>query len=220
MMLGFPRTTEYNKRVPKQKFYENLDISPALKRAFVEQIRLIYWRNKLAASTMNVAEGKAVTEIEVLELKLYQPSLDEAVLRLIDTSLSYHILFILEYDGRYQAWISYKEAASGASAFRVYRYYHSDWLEPERLSLRLDGLTLDAVYEGLVRQCRELESLECGVWSEELSIAQNVANDEKKLRLQKQISAIENKMRREKQFNRQVEMNAELKRLKKEMESI
>lgn len=167
---------------------------------------------------MNVAEGKAVTEIEVLELKLYQPSLDEAVLRLIDTSLSYHILFILEYDGRYQAWISYKEAASGASAFRVYRYYHSDWLEPERLSLRLDGLTLDAVYEGLVRQCRELESLECGVWSEELSIAQNVANDEKKLRLQKQISAIENKMRREKQFNRQVEMNAELKRLRAELD--
>lgn len=179
MMLGFPRTTEYNKRVPKQKFYENIDISPDLKRAFVEQIRLIYWRNKLAASTMNVAEGKAVTEIEVLELKLYQPSLDEAVLRLIDTSLSYHILFILEYDGRYQVWISYKEAASGASAFRVHRYYHTDWLEPEHLSLRLDGLTMDAVYEGLVRQCRELESLECGVWSAELSIAQNVATTRK-----------------------------------------
>ena len=217
MMLGFPRTTEYNKRVPKQKFYENIDISPALKRAFVEQIRLIYWRNKLAASTMNAAEGKAVTEIEVLELKLYQPSLDEAVLRLIDTSLSYHILFILEYDGRYQAWISYKEAASGASAFRVYRYYHSDWLESERLSLRL---TLDAVYEGLVRQCRELESLECGVWSAELSLAENVADDEKKLRLQKQIAALENKMHREKQFNRQVEMNAELKRLRKELENV
>ena len=153
----------------------------------------------------------------MLELKLYQPSLDEAVLRLIDTSLSYHILFILEYDGRYQAWISYKEAASGASAFRVYRYYHSDWLESERLSLRL---TLDAVYEGLVRQCRELESLECGVWSAELSLAENVADDEKKLRLQKQIAALENKMHREKQFNRQVEMNAELKRLRKELENV
>lgn len=58
------------------------------------------------------------------------------------------------------------------------------------------------------------------VWSEELSLAENVANDEKKLRLQKQIAALENKMRREKQFNRQVEMNAELKRLRKELESI
>lgn len=217
-MLGFPRTTEYNKRVPKQKFYENIEISPALKRAFVEQIKLIYWRNKLAASTMNLAEGKSVKEIEVLELKLYQPGLDEAVLRLIDTSLAYHILFFLEYDGRYQAWISYKEAASGTSVFRVHRYYHTDWQEPEQISLHLDGLTMDAVYESLVRQCREQESLECGEWSAELSIAQNVANDEKKLRLQKQIAALENKMHREKQFNRQVEMNAELKRLRKELE--
>ena len=31
-MLGLPKTTEFNKRIPKQKFYENLEISPALKK--------------------------------------------------------------------------------------------------------------------------------------------------------------------------------------------
>lgn len=31
-MLGLPKTTEFNKRIPKQKFYENMDISPALKK--------------------------------------------------------------------------------------------------------------------------------------------------------------------------------------------
>lgn len=45
-MLGFPQTTEFNKRIPKQKFYENMEVSPALKRVFVEQIKLIHWRNK------------------------------------------------------------------------------------------------------------------------------------------------------------------------------
>lgn len=50
-MLGFPVSTEYNKRIPKQKFYDNLDVSPTLRRVFVDQIRLVYWRNKLAAST-------------------------------------------------------------------------------------------------------------------------------------------------------------------------
>ena len=45
-MLGLPKTTEFNKRIPKQKFYENLTVTPALKRAFMEQIRLIWWRNK------------------------------------------------------------------------------------------------------------------------------------------------------------------------------
>ena len=56
-MLGFPAFTKFNERIPKQKFYENLEISPALRRVFVEQIRLFYWRNKLSASTLNIASG-------------------------------------------------------------------------------------------------------------------------------------------------------------------
>ena len=39
-MLGFPASTEFGKRIPKQKFYEKIDILPALKRVFVEQILL------------------------------------------------------------------------------------------------------------------------------------------------------------------------------------
>ena len=69
-MLSLPKTTEFNKRIPKQKFYENLPVTPVLKRAFVEQIRTIWWRNKIAAATVNLAPGEAVTEIEVLELRL------------------------------------------------------------------------------------------------------------------------------------------------------
>ena len=83
-MLGLPKSTEFSRRIPKQKFYENLTISPALKRIFVEQIRVIWWRNKIAPSTMNLAAGETVTEIEVFEVCLSAPQLDEAVLRQID----------------------------------------------------------------------------------------------------------------------------------------
>lgn len=51
-MLGLPKSTEFNKRIPKQKFYENIAVTPAMKKAFVEQIRIIYWRNKIAATTL------------------------------------------------------------------------------------------------------------------------------------------------------------------------
>ena len=64
---------------------------------FVEQIKLIHWRNKLAETTLNIAPGQAVTEIEVIEIKLTQPQLDEAVLRQIDKEIPYHILFVLSY---------------------------------------------------------------------------------------------------------------------------
>ena len=32
MAIELPKSTEFNKKIPKQKFYENLEISPALKK--------------------------------------------------------------------------------------------------------------------------------------------------------------------------------------------
>lgn len=116
-------TTEFNKRIPKQKFYENIAVTPAMKKAFVEQIKIIYWRNKIATTTLNLAAGEQVTEIEVFEVRLSAPKLDESVLRQIDREIPYHILFLLEYEGKYRAVIGYKEAAAGKTAFKVDRYY-------------------------------------------------------------------------------------------------
>lgn len=76
-LLNFPKSTEFNKRIPKQKFYENIAVTPAMKKAFVEQIRIIYWRNKIATTTLNLAAGGQVMEIEVVEVRLSAPELDE-----------------------------------------------------------------------------------------------------------------------------------------------
>lgn len=215
-MLGLPETTEFNRRIPKQKFYENLAVTPAFKRIFTEQIRSIWWRNKIAATTVNSAPGKAVTEIEVFELRLNQPSLDETVLLQIDREIPYHLLFLLEHGGKYQAWIGYKEAASGSSAFRVSRYYHTGWMELEQLPPHMEGQSLDAVYENFVRQIAG-DSLPP---HRQESLRESVERDLRRQQLQKQITALENRIRREKQLNRQVELNAELKKRKAEMEQM
>ena len=216
-MLGLPKGTEFNKRVPKQKFYENLSVTPALKRIFIDQIKVIYWRNKIAATTMNLAAGDAVTEIEVFEVRLNGPQLDETVLRLIDKEIPYHILFLLEYDGKYQAWTAYKEtASSGSNAFKVGAYYHTDWLPEEALPLKVDGLGIDKVYENFVRQIAG-EALQAD-GSETLK--ESVERDERRKQLEKQITALQAKVRREKQLNKQVQLNAELKRLREEIEKL
>ena len=213
-MFGFPTSTEFGKRIPKQKFYENIDITPALKRFFVEQIHLIYWRNKLAASTLNLAEGEVVTEVEVFEVRLNTPQLNEAVLRQIDKEIPYHILFILTCDGKAQACIGYKEsAASGSNAFKVNRYYHTDWVPENELHFRVDGLSMDAVYENLVRQVAG-DALQTDAGE---SLQDSVERDKKRRQLEKQIAVLENKMWKEKQLNRRLEINAELKKLRKEL---
>ncbi len=38
-MLNLSNSTEFNKRIPKQKFYDNLSVTPALKKAFTDQIK-------------------------------------------------------------------------------------------------------------------------------------------------------------------------------------
>ena len=217
-MIGLPKTTEFNKRIPKQKFYENIDVSPALKKVFVEQVKTIYWKNKIAASTTNLATGIDVVELEVFEIHLNSPGLDDSLLRQIDKEIPYHILFLLEYQGKYQAWIGYKEAtASGNTAFKVNGYYHTEWLAEDELSLKLEGLNVDAVYENFVRQIAE-DRLNVGIAGE--SLKESVARDEQKQVLMKQIISLQAKIRKERQLNKQVEMNAELKRLRKEMEII
>lgn len=215
-MIGLPKTTEFNKRIPKQKFYENMDISPALKKVFVEQVKIIYWRNKIAASTTNLATGNDVTELEVFEIRLNSPVLDDGLLRQIDREIPYHILFLLEYQGKYQAWIGYKEAvASGNKAFKVNSYYHTEWMLEDELPLKLEGLNMDAVYENFVRQIAG-EKLKSETFGE--SLKESVARDEQKQILQKQIETLKAKIRKEKQLNKQMQMNNELKKLKKELE--
>lgn len=216
-MFGFPTSTEFGKRIPKQKFYENVNVTPALKRLFVEQIRLICWQNKLAASTLNLAAGETVTEIEVFEVQLNAPQLDEAVLRQIDKEIPYHILFILTYEDRAQAWISYKEKISSSNnAFKVSRYYHTDWMPESELQFRVDGLNMDVVYENLVQQ---IAGDTLGAGSGE-SLQTLVERDEKRRQLERQIATLESKVRKEKQLNRQMEISAELKRLRKELSVI
>ena len=217
-MLGLPKSTEFNKRIPKQKFYENMDISPALKKVFVEQVKIIYWKNKIATSTTNLAAGVDVTELEVFEIRLNSQVLDDGLLRQIDREIPYHILFLLEYQGKYQAWIGYKEvAASGNKAFKVNGYYHTDWLDEEELPLKLEGLNVDKVYENFVRQ---IAGDKLQAENAEESLKDSVARDEQRQTLQKQIDTLKAKIRKEKQLNKQMQMNAELKKLRKELDLI
>ena len=209
-MLGLPVSTEFNKRIPKQKFYENIAVTPAMTKAFVEQIKIIYWRHKIAATTLNLAAGEQVTEIEVFEMRLSAPELDESVLRQIDREIPYHILFLLEYEGKYRAVIGYKEAATGKTAFKVDRYYSTDWLDEDDLPVHLDGLSLDAVYENFVRQIAgEVLADKNGT-----TLKESVEQQKQREQIEKQTATLEAKIRKEKQPKKKFELVQKLSAMK------
>lgn len=211
-MFNLPQSTEFNKRIPKQKFYDNLSVIPAIKRIFVEQIKTIHWANKIAATTVNVAEGEAVKEIEVFIVSLTKPELDEKVLHLIDKEIPYHILFLLEHNDKYQAWIGYKEKSDGNAAFKSVKYFHTDWLDESEFELKLDGFDLDSIYSGFVRRIAEHE--QSNEWNENLTLGENVADIDRVQKLKKEIERLEKLARKETQPKKKFELVQQIKKLK------
>lgn len=214
-MFNLPQSTEFNKRIPKQKFYDNLSVTPAIKRIFVEQIKTIHWANKIAATTVNVAEGEAVKEIEVFIVSLTKPELDEKVLHLIDKEIPYHILFLLEHNDKYQAWIGYKEKSDGNAAFKSVKYFHTDWLDESEFELKLDGFDLDSIYSGFVRRIAEHE--QSNEWNENLTLGENVADIDRVQKLKKEIERLEKLARKETQPKKKFELVQELNKLKRNL---
>ena len=210
-MLGLPTTTEYNKRIPKQKFYENLSVTPALKRVFVEQIQNVIWANKIAPATISVSEGRKVTEIEVFRICLNAGTLNESALRQMDKQIPYHILFVLEYNEKYQAWIGYKEVSGGDNAFKVNKYYHTDWLAEQDLQIKIDGLDMDSIYANLVRQIG-------GIEKGDETLGKQIADKEYRERLEKEIEKFEKLARAEKQPKKKFDIVQQIKELKIKLE--
>jgi len=202
-MLGLPHATEVNRRVAKDKIYANANLAPQAREMIKEQIDAIYWRNKLADSTVGIAAGEEIKEIQVFEIQLRQRELDKRVLPAIAKAIPYKILFMLVYNEEAQAWIE----AEGT-------FYNTDWQTHVGVGLKFEGLNLDAVYENLARQ------ISGGRLGSDGDIGQAVGDDKRRQKLERDIATLEKRLVREKQFNKQVDMNGDLKRLRKELEEL
>jgi hypothetical protein len=202
-MLELSHSTEVNRRIAKEKLYANAKLTPQTREIIKEQIEAVVWRNKLSDSTIAVAAGKTVKEIQVFEVGLRQRGLDKRVLPAITKVIPYKILFVLTYQDEAQAWME----ASGT-------FYNTEWFALAGFTLRFEGLNLDAVYENLVRQ------ISGGRLDAEGDIAEAVERDKRRQKLEREIAALEKKVLREKQFNKQVELNGELRKLRDELEEV
>ena len=203
----FPQSTKVGTKIPKQKFYDNLTINPALKRSFIDDVSSIVWENKLAESTMNVLSGDNVLEIEVFRIVLNNKDFNENILRQMDKQIPYHILFILEFQNEYCLCVSNKETSSGDNAFKVFDYYRSGW--SEEIQINLDGLNLDTMYENLITQIGDIKI------EEGLTLHEQIASNEERERIKKQIEKLESQAKKEKQPKLAFELHQKIIKLKR-----
>lgn len=219
-MLGLPKSTEFNRLIPKQKFYKDLythtSIPSKTKNYFVKQIKSITWENKIDHTTMNISKGSFVEEIEVFRVELYDYEVDDSVLCIIDENIPYHILFVFEYNNTKKYSLSYKEINRESETINIHKIFQSDWISEEEDFLKFSGISLDNMYENLLNSISNNE-LDKFLGD---TLKEKVLSSIEYKKIQKQVNNLSKKVKKEKQFNRQVELNAELKGLKKRINSM
>jgi len=213
-MLNFPADTVFNKKIPKQKFYDKLDVSNRIQQMFVTEIESIYWTHKLSPETLNVSPGTNVAEIQVFEITLKEQRVSDNLIATIDREIPYHLVFVLRYRDQAQLIISYKEESkSREDKFKVDSYYRTDWIDYEKLTLNIEGLDLDRIYENFIFQIAgdglNLEK------AEDIRDAVMVAKEID--RLETYITKLEKRIRNEKQFNLQVKLKQQLRAAQEEL---
>jgi hypothetical protein len=191
--LKLPKEAFVNKFVAKTKFYEKANLNSKIQKEFVDKIQKITWKYKLAESTIGIAKTEAVTEIQVFEIELKERLIPKNVLKIIDKSIPYQILYRFVFEENVAYGITLKENTS------VENYYFSDW--NAELSFDFIGIDLENVYQKLVRAFIRDEAKDKG----NFSVIIDVDNQIKTLEVE--ITALERKIRKEKQFNRKVETN-------------
>ena len=209
-MIKFPESTFFGKRIPKESFYQRVDMNTSIKRSFIDDIEQIVWQNKLSPDTLNVGKGTRVTEIEFFEIQLKRKSYDAKLIELIEKSIPKHLLFIHTYQNESKLLLNYKEECEKLTGkFKIVDSFQTDWLPSDKLSLQIDGLSIDQVYDSFIRQVAGKKLVQ----EEGLDIKESVEKAKNIEKHQKRIADLEAKKRKEKQFNKQLIISNEIKLL-------
>lgn len=204
--LNLPQQAFVNKFVAKNKFYERASISSRLQKEFVDRIQRITWKYKLAEDTIGITKTEKVTEIQIFELELKEQVVPERVLKVIDRAIPYQILYKFQYRDSVAWGITLKEGNKAEN------YYFSEWNEP--VSFDFTGIDLEKVYQKLVRAFIEVDPVT------KKGFQELIANDSNKKQLESEIAVLDNKIKREKQFNRKVDLNKVLLEKKQQLQKI
>ena len=215
-MFAYPEKAAFNKVLPKNLIYKQARPTKKVKDLFVAQVQEMVWKYKLSPDTVNLPKKGGYSEIQVFEVQLKTDELDPAVLATIDKAIPYPIIFRLFRDGQVKIVSAYKRpAADGTKNWVVDGQFATKWVKGGARAKPLPvALDMKSLYEQMMlpivgNQPRKDESL-----SEMVQRLDLVRKKERELQI------LESRLRKEKQFNRKVEINAEIRTLSAELEKI
>lgn len=219
-LFDYPKRAAVGRILPKSKIYQYSGANTRLKDLFVEQVEQIVWQYKLAPDTINLPAGTGVPEIQIFSVQLKSTELHEEVLGCIDGAIKFPIVFELQQgqDDRTKTQVvaAYKRPSEAdPSRWVLSRYFATNWM-PATTARTAMPLALDMahLYSAVLQDLMPLPA------RPDEALPEWIARIELVTSKRREIEKTQSRLVREKQFNRKVEINSTLRKLKTELEQL
>lgn len=193
-MLGLPESTEVRQFISKAAIYRKFELNNSQQASFDEDIKKITIVNEISSQTVKLS-GNDDNSFFVLEVQLKHKNYDKKNIERLSKLIDQNILLLLTY-----------EDEARLAVFKTI-LHETEWKTLGDINLTLTGLSFDALWENVIRTVGGIET------QEERTLEEQITSSIEKAKIQKQIEALKKKMKSEKQFNRQIEIKAEIKKL-------
>lgn len=212
-LFKFPHTAKVNKIIPKNAF--DLYTNAKQKKLFTELVSRITWIAKLSKETVNL-EPKDIIEIQIFKIELKRKVKINQLLNIIDKSIPYHIIFVVEFENKSYITTSTKHTHPINPDNAVIDWtFKSEWFTTVNNVFKLElKRNLDTVYHSF---CKELSAEN----KFEFKNLKDLVDHKRQVdALQREISHLQSSILNSKQFNQKVELNLKLKDLEKKLQII
>ena len=199
-MYGLPQTTEVKKQIPKKAIFAKFDLKASQRDAFDVDVARIDIVAVVSTKTLPaLGEGVDVKEFYVLNVQLKRKDYNPKNIELLTKLIAQKLVFALLFEDKVQFAVYHTELVK------------SDWQNAEDAILQVQGLNVDAVWENIVVCIGNI------ILEGKNSVAEQLKKEKERQSIQKQISVLMQKLAKEKQFNKQIEINTEIKTLRKQL---
>lgn len=197
-MLGLPAGTEIHKVITKKKVYEHFgaEMSAERRKSFDADIARITLTNEVSPVSVNIVAGENISSFFVLLVELKRKDFDKQNIAFLKKIFRQRLLLVLEYEGKQSLAVWQTRLILGP------------WAAPDALQVRLNGLDLDKAWENIVANVAGVEVTDGQTLDEQLAAQQ------KRQRLEKEITKLEKLAWAEKQPKKKLEYKKKIEKLR------
>lgn len=204
-LYHWPAAAKFGRVVPKTKFYEHATISATLRDKFVAQVQRITWAYKLAEETIHLRGDKSVSEIQVFTIDVKDDDVSDDVLTAIDRAVPFPIIFEVRRATGSTRMVASNKQIDGPTP-RVSAYFTTGWHAAGVPRAPLPpAIDLPGLYTGLLAPILPIATRP---GENVVSVTDRLGQAHK---LERDVAALEKKLRTEPQFNRKVELRRQLR---------